>query len=318
MCTFNGEAFVREQLESIASQSRPPDELVVCDDGSADSTVRVMKDFASTAPLPVRMACNEQRLGFTKNFEKAISMCRGDFIALCDQDDIWHPEKLSVQESALRTGEVGGVFSDGDVVGRNLEPLGYTVWESLGFTRRHRALVLAGRAVDVLNRRDFVTGATLMFDARYRQTVLPVPDGWNHDGWIAFVLGALGRLTFVDRVLFRYRQHGGNQIGAEPPAGTTARFGVGLSTVRRMHPDTTGVLRRCESGSARLRQLSAHGIEPALIADMEAKAAHLRERLSLPRTRRERLPIVLRELASRRYSRYSAGLRSAAKDMVRQ
>src|SRR6266567_6944512 len=101
MCTYNGARFLREQLESIAAQSRLPDELVVCDDGSTDETVETIKAFVGRAPFAVRLEINSKNLGSTKNFEKAIGLCEGEIIALADQDDVWKPQKLAVLEATL-------------------------------------------------------------------------------------------------------------------------------------------------------------------------------------------------------------------------
>src|SRR4029077_8380451 len=95
MCTYNGARFLPEQLESIAAQTRLPDELVVCDDGSADESAEIVRNFGKNAPFPVRLELNEKNLGATKNFEKAIGLCQGDLISLADQDDVWKPQKLS-------------------------------------------------------------------------------------------------------------------------------------------------------------------------------------------------------------------------------
>src|ERR1700688_2975817 len=99
MCTCNGVAYLRQQLDSIAGQSRLPNELVVCDDHSTDSSVPIIEQYATTVAFPVRLHVNGQRLGVTKNFEKAISLCKGDLIALADQDDVWFAEKLARLEA---------------------------------------------------------------------------------------------------------------------------------------------------------------------------------------------------------------------------
>src|ERR1043166_3411462 len=98
LCTYNGAAFLREQLESIAAQTRTPDELVISDDQSTDGTLRLIEEFAETAGFPVRVSVNESNLGTAKNFEKAISLCRGDVIMLSDQDDVWHSDRLESVE----------------------------------------------------------------------------------------------------------------------------------------------------------------------------------------------------------------------------
>ena len=101
MCTYNGEKYLHQQLASIAQQTRLPEEMVVCDDCSSDSTPEIIEEFARTVPFPVRFFRNPQNLGSTKNFEKAIGLCTGDMIALCDQDDIWMPEKLARQAEMM-------------------------------------------------------------------------------------------------------------------------------------------------------------------------------------------------------------------------
>src|SRR5690349_15385572 len=94
MATYNGAPFLPEQLQSLAAQTLPPFELVVCDDGSTDRTIQILREFATSAPFPVRIHENSERLGFGDNFLKAAALCQGDWIAFCDQDDIWLPHKL--------------------------------------------------------------------------------------------------------------------------------------------------------------------------------------------------------------------------------
>lgn len=96
MCTYNGERFLREQLDSIAAQTRLPDEVVVCDDGSTDDTMAILETWAKEAPFEVRIYQNEKNLGYAKNFEKAISLCVNDIIFISDQDDYWMPDKMEV------------------------------------------------------------------------------------------------------------------------------------------------------------------------------------------------------------------------------
>jgi len=94
MCTYNGARHIQEQLDSIAAQTRLPDELVVCDDIASDSTVEIVKSFISKVSFPVRLYINEENLGIWKNKEKAISLCTGDVIFLSDWDDVWKPNKI--------------------------------------------------------------------------------------------------------------------------------------------------------------------------------------------------------------------------------
>jgi glycosyltransferase involved in cell wall biosynthesis len=93
LCTYNGTQYLQEQLDSIAAQTKLPDELVICDDRSSDNTVEIIKLFSSKVSFPVHLHINEINLRTIKNFEKAISLCTGDIIVLSDQDDVWKPCK---------------------------------------------------------------------------------------------------------------------------------------------------------------------------------------------------------------------------------
>ncbi|MGA9069058.1 MAG: glycosyltransferase, partial [Terracidiphilus sp.] len=117
LCTYNGERYLREQLNSIASQTRVPYEVVICDDNSTDATLDIVESFVQSVSFRVRVEHNSFRLGSTHNFEKAIQSCTGDLIALCDQDDVWRPDKLSVQAARLESdSSIGGLFSDASLV----------------------------------------------------------------------------------------------------------------------------------------------------------------------------------------------------------
>ena len=102
MATFNGSAFISEQLESLAAQNLLPCELVICDDGSTDGTLELIEIFSKAAPFPVRIFRNEVTLGFAENFLKAARLCSGDWISFCDQDDVWLPNKLEDVQAAVQ------------------------------------------------------------------------------------------------------------------------------------------------------------------------------------------------------------------------
>jgi len=215
MCTFNGERYVEEQLHSIGKQTVLPFELVICDDGSSDGTLRLVRAFGEQAPFPVRIVVNAQRLGSTKNFEKAIAICAGDVISLCDQDDIWYPDRLQTLVSMLLEDEsLGGVFSDGDLIGPNGEPKQTTLWQSFLFQSADQEAMEQGLAEQVLFRRSVVTGATLAFRSSLREKLLPIPISWVHDGWLAWMLSMNSKLGLCSKRLIAYRIHPSQQIGA--------------------------------------------------------------------------------------------------------
>ena len=122
MATYNGGRHLREQLDSIARQTFLPAELVICDDGSTDDTLEVARRFATEAPFPVSIDPHGQRLGYNKNFVRAIQQCSGDIVALCDQDDAWDERKLALSSEQFADDSVMAVAHRIQVVNERLEP----------------------------------------------------------------------------------------------------------------------------------------------------------------------------------------------------
>lgn len=94
MCTYNGDKFIASQLSSILDQTIPIDDIVICDDGSNDKTLEIISRIQQENPNKINLFRNPVNLGSTKNFEKAIDLCSGDYIFLADQDDIWKKDKV--------------------------------------------------------------------------------------------------------------------------------------------------------------------------------------------------------------------------------
>jgi glycosyltransferase involved in cell wall biosynthesis len=209
MCTYNGAEFVTEQLDSIAAQTRLPDELIVCDDGSIDATVECVREFARNASFPIRLVENEKTLGSTKNFERAIALCEGDLIALADQDDFWFPDKLRRLEQALTDNNIGLAFTNGEVVDVSLNSQGQSVWETIRFGEREQKLVREGHTFAVLLDHNVITGAAMAMKAEFRELILPIPNDLVHDGipvlhdwWAALVVAAVAKISFIPELLF--------------------------------------------------------------------------------------------------------------------
>jgi len=222
LCTYNGEKFLREQLESINQQSLLPAELVVCDDCSRDRTISILREFEGQASFPVHIHQNDKNLGSTKNFEKAINLCRGDVIALSDQDDVWKPNKLQrLVEVLSYDPDAGYVFSNAELVDEQLQPLGGLLWDSIKFTGESRENFYQGKQLECFIKRHVVTGATMAFRKEIGQIAMPFPTSgnWIHDGWIALVSSSIGaRGIPIDEPLIDYRQHSNQQIGAPEPS----------------------------------------------------------------------------------------------------
>jgi glycosyltransferase involved in cell wall biosynthesis len=321
MCTWNGEAYLREQLASFSLQTRTPDELIVCDDNSTDDTVSIVTDFAATAPFPVQLHLNEQNLGSTKNFERAITLCDGDVIALADQDDVWLPEKLQrIEDCFEREPGTGLVFTDAEVVDENLKPLGYRLWQSVGFGEAERRLVRNGRVLDVLLPGWTVTGATMAFRTQFRNLVLEIPTDLAliHDGWIALLIASVADVTFIDEPLIKYRQHARQQIGAKERKD--AEGAAGLDGAREALRRTNSYDEMIAIGTRAQQRLTEHSDgyqSDDALRKLEQRLKHLRARANLPPGKLSRARCVLKELLSGRYRLYSNGIYSAVKDLAK-
>ena len=213
MATFNGANFLLDQLNSLAEQTYLPDALWITDDGSTDATQEIINSFAANAPFRVTFVGNHRRLGYGRNFLKAASLAGGDFVAFCDQDDVWLPNKLECVARAAKEFAPGLLVHSGRVVDENLNDLGHrfpnieetTVIESNsksdhtffpGF-----ALVVNRRLIRLLGANEMIRNDSLCASA------------FAHDQWLCKIVGRTSTCMHLSDELVLYRQHASNLIG---------------------------------------------------------------------------------------------------------
>lgn len=230
MATYDGSAFLREQLDSIYAQSFGDFEVVVVDDASSDRTPDILERYR--AEYGLRYIRNDENEGFLKSFERALSLASGDYIALCDQDDIWVEEKLEVMLDSI--GDSLLAHSDCYIVDDRGEKI---------------ADGCKGASVESISGCTFlfknvVTGCTILMKRELLESALPFPDGIvYHDWWLALSASCRGGeegISYIPRALVGYRRHTSQHTGVssvgrrvpEPIAGILARIG-GMET-RRM------------------------------------------------------------------------------------
>jgi glycosyltransferase involved in cell wall biosynthesis len=313
MTTFNGAAHLAAQLESFLAQTRLPDELVMCDDGSTDDTLAIAEDYARKAPFTVRIVRNPTNLGFTRNFEQALSLCTGDIIFLSDQDDVWFPEKIAfISKSFEEHPGVQLVVHDGNLVDDKLQSHGATKLGQVvqGFGSSDSLVMGALTAL----RRDLV---------RYS---LPLPVGMKgHDIWLHDVAGLLGVRLVLAEPLQLIRRHGSNTSNWVASSITRInKLDVWksqlLSPVAQSYDDR---LRINECATARLRAILAADTEYSRAVVLKSldyllqESRALKYRDSLAHSPRSKQKLMSMLMLCRGDYRYFNGFRSFLRDLSR-
>jgi len=196
IATFNGAAYLEEQLQSFLAQTCLPDELVVCDDGSSDATFDLLRHFAKTAPFKVRIFANEQNLGYAQNFSKALSLCEGDIVFLSDQDDVWLPEKIEKMLAGFAIDpDAQLLIHDLEFCKADLTPIGQTKIQRMRGLFDLDSQYVVGMATAI--RKDFLS------------LCLPVPNDpmASHDYWLHACANAIKGKHILHEVLALYRRH---------------------------------------------------------------------------------------------------------------
>ena len=325
IATYNGEMYLHEQLQSIAQQSRLPDEVIVSDDGSSDATKDILREFAANAPFSLQVFENAATLGPIKNFQRAIELCNGEIIVLSDQDDCWYPQRLSrIEQRFLSSPNVGLVFSDADLIDDTGRSLNSRLWQKT-FRKQEQKRARNGRIFELLLQQDVLTGATMAFRSRFREIVLPFPSDipLMHDGWIALIISAVADVGIEPQALIKYRLHRQQYLGiahCQEPAGVpiknqpvfpnrSARYLAQISKLAVVRQRLLEVAQDIGDAATRARLKTR-------IEYVEKLIAHLQARYELPNRRLSRGPVVLKELLTFRYHRFSRGMLSVLRDLT--
>lgn len=220
MAVYNGEQFLREQLESIACQSRIPDEILIRDDGSADRSVEVIHQFQKDHPgLPVRLVLNEKNRGYKENFRLLIEQTDADWIFLSDQDDRWHPEKVKrMMETVMNHPEVEALASS--FLFMDSDSNTYSVLQKKGWSNQN----LIPRPIETgklepisqeeLIFHNYFQGSSMLISRKTAGEFLDrYSDRIPHDWLISLLAAGNGGLFFLNEPLFDYRIHSQNTTG---------------------------------------------------------------------------------------------------------
>ena len=202
MASCNGAKYISEQLDSIIHQSYLNIEIIIVDDYSKDDTVSIIQSYQAKYPF-IFLIQNEQNLGVTQTFEKAITHCEGFFIALSDQDDIWDHQKIEILVNEI--GEHDAVYADSLLVNDKGESLQKSFSNFMNIRSYY-----SGTPFLLSNS---VAGHSILMKASFVKTILPFPGKIFFDLWIGFCAASNNGIKFVDKTLVKYRQHDNNTVG---------------------------------------------------------------------------------------------------------
>ncbi|MBL8270713.1 glycosyltransferase family 2 protein [Steroidobacter sp.] len=199
LCTYNGERYLRQQLDSLLAQTYSNLEIVAVDDGSTDRTVELLREYEQRDPR-LRVAVNPRNLGFIRNFERTLVLAKGAFIAPCDQDDIWLPDKLRILAS--RIGNHAMAYCDSELIDADGRSLG------MSMSRFWAMQDLNDPAALIVT--NCVSGHAMLFRRELLGEAPQLPAEIFHDWWLAMWAAANGGVVYCPEKLVRYRQHGKN------------------------------------------------------------------------------------------------------------
>lgn len=214
LATYNGEKYLKEQLDSILNQTYSNFRLLISDDCSKDNTRKILKQYEEKDDR-IKVFYQEKNLGYVKNFEFLLTKVENEIYALSDQDDVWLPEKIQKTYEKMKDTEADLVFTDLEVVNEKLETIYPSFNDFMLLTRKIKNYKDSYIMQYLYN---CITGCTLMSKKKFLDKIIPIPTDSKyviHDTWIGLVVSIYGKIEYLDEKTIKYRQHGNNQVGTD-------------------------------------------------------------------------------------------------------
>lgn len=199
MATYNGEKYIKEQIDSILNNLEKNDELIISDDGSKDNTRRIIETIQKTDNR-VKLF-DGPKMGVKQNFGNAIKNCSGEYIFLADQDDIWNDKKVEKVLKVFKDENVTLVIHNCEIVNESLEKTDKTFFEFRN----------SGKGIIKNIWKNTYIGCCIAFKGKMKDKILPIPNDIEmHDQWIGIINEKYGKSYFLDECLIKYRRHSNN------------------------------------------------------------------------------------------------------------
>lgn len=203
IATYNGMPFVREQIKSILAQTFVVNKIVIADDASSDGTQSAILDFECSS---IQLHQFSSNIGHVRNFERALSYCSSDVIFLCDQDDVWAPEKVELVLNVFRDNpDVSLVCHGSSIIGRECDLMSEKYIQLIHGKQPTFLFMI----YELFQPR--IYGCTMAFRRSVLNIALPFPSSvYAHDHWVAFAASVIGNIYYIDKKLVSHRWHDSN------------------------------------------------------------------------------------------------------------
>lgn len=213
MATYNGEKYIREQIDSILSQTYSNFNLIISDDASSDNILNILDEYENKDER-VKVFKQNQNVGVISNFEFLLNKVENEFFMFADQDDIWEEDKIEKSINELKNEDVDLVYTDLKVVDENLNEISNSYWKVKNFEKK----VYKYNNFESLYLNNYITGCTILCKSKWIKEILPLPKSTKyviHDYWLSLIVSMNGKIKYIAEPTIKYRQHKQNSIGSK-------------------------------------------------------------------------------------------------------
>lgn len=222
LATYNGEKYIKEQVESILNQTYENIQIIISDDCSTDNTRQVLKEYENNEKI--KIFYQEKNLGYVKNFEFLLKQVKSNLYMLSDQDDVWKKEKVEKSVEKIESEKLDLVFGDLEVVDENLNTLYKSYNRYMHLIHKIKKYQKDYRLQYLYN---CMTGCTIISRKNWIDKVLPFPTNSKymiHDYWLGLVIALNGKVGYIEEPYILYRQHRKNQVGSKKASKTASKL----------------------------------------------------------------------------------------------
>lgn len=214
LATYNGEKYIKEQIESILNQTYKNIKLIISDDCSKDSTSKILKEYEKKDDR-IKLYIQQENLGVVKNIEFLLKKVENKYYMLSDQDDVWLPQKVEKSLEKLKQENADLVFGDLEVVDKDLKTIYPSFGDFMLLNKKINKYINSNKLNYLYN---CVTGCTILAKKETIEKIIPLPQKSKyliHDHWIGLMVSIYGKVAYIPEKYIKYRQHGNNQVGTD-------------------------------------------------------------------------------------------------------